>query len=270
MDNFHHTSLPLHLNYLELWKDITSKTEDVNTIAHQEESSKLLGHYASINNQIITVYNMKSQKVLYVSDTYHTVSGYNCSIDEYKKWSSVFFLRDLPLAQSWFIIQTSIWFKTKMQSKIKKYTGKKSLQLYLHNFTLSPPESDRTHHLSLVVDTLEMAENGSPIIFLIVKKEVHSLIKEDAPWWAEFCFNGQERYHYHQSSKKHKPGSILSEREMEILTLIQKGLETKAIAEQLDLSVHTIDKHRKNMLEYTGAKDTSMLIQICKVAKIIS
>ena len=61
----------------------------------------------------------------------------------------------------------------------------------------------------------------------------------------------------------------MSDREREILLLVREGKETKTIAEQLFISPHTVDKHRKNMLEYTGAKDISTLLQICEAGKII-
>lgn len=260
---------PQHSDYLEMWRGITPQIEDENINAKYEKISQVLGRYAALNNQIITIYNMKNQRVLYISDNYHSISGYNCSIEEYKRWSSVYFLRDLPLVQSWFIIQTTIWFKSVAQPKIKKFGGKKSIQLFLHNFVLAPPESSKKYRLSLMVEALEMSDNGSPIIFMIAKKEIDHFIKENSPWWVEFHFNDCERYHYHQEDKKFKQGSILSNREREILLLIKNGSDTKTIAEILDLSIHTVDKHRKNMLERTGAKDSTMLIQICEMGKIL-
>jgi DNA-binding CsgD family transcriptional regulator len=218
---------------------------------------------------MISVYNMKTQQVLYMSNNYHSISGYTCTLEEYQKWSSVFFLRDLPIAQSWFIIQVSLWFKTTIQSKIKKHKGVKSLVLYLHNFSPTPPNAPKKYRLSLVAEALEIAENGSPIIFLVAKKEITSQIKEDGSWWAEICINSTERFCYHQDNRKFQKGSILTEREREILLLVKKGIDTKTIAEQLELSTHTVDKHRKNMLERTGAKDTTMLLQLCQIGKIL-
>ena len=43
-------------------------------------------------------------------------------------------------------------------------------------------------------------------------------------------------------------GSDLSERELEVLTLLAEGLATKAIAEQLYLSVHTVRNHIQRIL----------------------
>ena len=64
------SSFPLHSDYLDLWKNITDTTEEGKDHTHQE-TSKVLGQYAALNNQMITIYNMKSQKVLYMSDNYH-------------------------------------------------------------------------------------------------------------------------------------------------------------------------------------------------------
>ncbi len=58
-------------------------------------------------------------------------------------------------------------------------------------------------------------------------------------------------------------------REREILLMIRQGMSTKQISEKLFISPHTVDKHRKNMLEKTGTRDLSVLIQICETAEII-
>jgi DNA-binding CsgD family transcriptional regulator len=52
----------------------------------------------------------------------------------------------------------------------------------------------------------------------------------------------------------------LSEREMEIIKLVEKGMSSKQIAEKLFLSVFTVNTHRANMLEKTGKATISDLI----------
>lgn len=42
---------------------------------------------------------------------------------------------------------------------------------------------------------------------------------------------------------------VLSERELEVLNLIGNGLLSKEIADQLNISVHTVNTHRQNILE---------------------
>ncbi|NML65266.1 response regulator transcription factor [Hymenobacter sp. RP-2-7] len=55
--------------------------------------------------------------------------------------------------------------------------------------------------------------------------------------------------------------SPLSRREQEVLQLVAEGLTTHQIAELLFTSKRTIETHRQNILEKTGAKNTAALIR---------
>ncbi len=57
-----------------------------------------------------------------------------------------------------------------------------------------------------------------------------------------------------------KIGSVYSERELEILRLIESGLSSKEIATKLFLSVHTVNTHRTNILVKSGKAHISDLI----------
>lgn len=54
--------------------------------------------------------------------------------------------------------------------------------------------------------------------------------------------------------------TTLSEREMEILSLVGEGLTTAAIADKLCLSSHTISTHRKNIIRKLGVNSTGELV----------
>ena len=257
-----------HDEYVALWKEVNKKNADEAVNTKYTELSKLLGQYASINNQFISIFNTKNQRVLYMSDNYLSVMGYSCSEEDYKRWSTVYWMRDLPLAQSWFFMQMTLFFKNTVQEKLRHSKGQQSLTWYMHNFLLQPPGAS-LHHISLTGTALEIMPDGGMLIMLLIIKDVGNLIKENGNWWAEFCINGNEKYSFHQNDRKFAKGSILTQREHEILGLIKDKKETKQIADQLFISTHTVDKHRKNMLERTGAKDFSSLIQLCEIGKII-
>jgi DNA-binding NarL/FixJ family response regulator len=53
---------------------------------------------------------------------------------------------------------------------------------------------------------------------------------------------------------------ILSTREVEVLNLICQELTAQEIAEKLFISVRTVDGHRNNLLEKTGARNTAGLV----------
>jgi DNA-binding CsgD family transcriptional regulator len=64
-------------------------------------------------------------------------------------------------------------------------------------------------------------------------------------------------------------GDIISTREREILLLISEGKNTDDIAKKLFISRITVNNHRQNMLNRIGVKDTTGLITIAKLCKLI-
>jgi DNA-binding NarL/FixJ family response regulator len=64
----------------------------------------------------------------------------------------------------------------------------------------------------------------------------------------------------HKYEKSYNPNSPITAREKEILELICQEHTTQEIAEKLFLSVRTVDGHRNNLLEKTGARNTAGLV----------
>jgi len=55
-------------------------------------------------------------------------------------------------------------------------------------------------------------------------------------------------------------GISLSEREIEVIRLISDGKTNKEIADQLFLSTHTVNTHRKNIMQKLGIKNTAGIV----------
>lgn len=60
--------------------------------------------------------------------------------------------------------------------------------------------------------------------------------------------------------------SLLSEREISVLQLIRNGKSSKLIAELLEISKHTVDRHRQNII---GKLQVSNTTEACHKAKIL-
>jgi two-component system, NarL family, response regulator NreC len=54
--------------------------------------------------------------------------------------------------------------------------------------------------------------------------------------------------------------TYLTTKEQEILSLVSSGLTTKEIADKLNISHHTVESHRKNLLRKCQAKNSAELI----------
>lgn len=66
--------------------------------------------------------------------------------------------------------------------------------------------------------------------------------------------------------EKKEPDNILSFREIEVLSLIDKGEMSKNIADLLSISINTVNRHRQNILEKLRVKNS---IEACRVAKLM-
>jgi DNA-binding CsgD family transcriptional regulator len=75
--------------------------------------------------------------------------------------------------------------------------------------------------------------------------------------------------HYQSEEKKFVKKDMLSEREQLILMRVAEGKSSKTIGDELNISQHTVDNHRRKMLLKTGATDTSALIHLCKLSGIL-
>lgn len=71
--------------------------------------------------------------------------------------------------------------------------------------------------------------------------------------------------------KKARDGELLSltDREIEIIKMIDKGLSNKEIADRLFISDQTVSTHRKNIFRKTGTRNVPNLLNLVKKYQII-
>lgn len=62
----------------------------------------------------------------------------------------------------------------------------------------------------------------------------------------------------------------LSDREQEIITLIAEGHTNTTIAEKLFLSPHTVNTHRKNIMQKLGVKNTASIVMYAVKANLVN
>ena len=95
-------------------------------------------------------------------------------------------------------------------------------------------------------------------------------INTDIDW----CKEMKHGYHYYVGNdmsyfrypdeKMLMKGNIFTDREFEIIRLIESGLISKQIAEKLVVSTYTINTHRRNILDKTGTANISEVIHNLK------
>jgi DNA-binding CsgD family transcriptional regulator len=117
------------------------------------------------------------------------------------------------------------------------------------------------------IKPIKVADNGYPNICIITYDDITNLLKPNTQWWARVCY-GEDfpaKYRYLSTDKKSENEDIITDREKEVLKFISQGLESKDIGKKLFISSHTVDNHRRNAVQRTGARDTTALVQICRM-----
>ena len=117
---------------------------------------------------------------------------------------------------------------------------------------------------------IEFNAQNNPTVLMMSFQEVSHLVKGE-----DYCIRGifgeddKKIFVYYSKEDRTIDSEIISEREREVLQYISQGLDTKQIAVELKISTNTIDNHRRNMLARTGTRDTTALIQLCRMLGIV-
>lgn len=123
-------------------------------------------------------------------------------------------------------------------------------------------------HLNII--PIEFNAQKNPTVIMMSIQEVTHLVKGD-----DYCIRGvfgkenKKIFVYYSNEERTIDNEIISEREREVLQHISQGLDTKEIALRMKISPNTVDNHRRNMLARTGMRDTTALIQLCRMVGII-
>ena len=115
---------------------------------------------------------------------------------------------------------------------------------------------------------VEVDPNNNPLLFLSYLYDITHLKKSSA---SLVITSSKETlmWNYHFLKKKLVEIKPLSTREKKLLLLLSEGKQTKQIADELGISPHTVDTHRRNMLKKTCCIDTTALVAYSKMVGLI-
>ncbi|WP_165372075.1 response regulator transcription factor [Emticicia agri] len=211
------------------------------------------------------IFDIKRCKIVNISKNITTFAGYNR-----KEFGENLTLSLISLLTPEHISLISV-FATWIQKVLKHLPKTFRVEHFLNCWGVKLyHKSGETMKCHLSVLPLESDTEGKPLLFFISIQNITHLMKGD-DYWIRGVFGKDEKkiFVYHSNEDKTVEQEILSEREKEVLKYIIQGLNTKQIAEILDISPNTVDNHRRNMLARTGTRDTTALIHLCKMMAIV-
>lgn len=217
------------------------------------------------NNRAIVLFEAKNFRPLYWGGSFEKLFGY--ASEEIKIWNISFFFKSI------------VWEHIDFPLKFLKW-GKKINTAHPLDKSLLPARSyfcgvktrhKKKHIVRIFVDQVILsARNGQPSLSLVFMEDIQHLMK-DSVYWSRYVRGSfkEKTYFFRSKGQKKEFSDIITSREKEILIEIIKGHNSKEIAKKLNISLATVTTHRKNMIARSGAKNTTALIQLCKLCNVI-
>ena len=124
-------------------------------------------------------------------------------------------------------------------------------------------------HILQQIVPVETDSSGQPILYLSYIRDITHLKK---PLSASLVFTTPDEnklWNYCFTKREMEPVMPFTRQEKKVLTMLSEGKQTRHIAEQLSLSPHTVDTHRRRMLAKTNCVDTTALAAYCQMIGLI-
>jgi len=246
--------------YQEYWELLNSQKfieEDLDySILH--DHIKFLKQLDEMGNSAISIFDMNKKDHVFVSNNFATIFGYDLEEVEREGWE--IFDKDFHPEDLYELIRAGIYF-------IKMGFG------FIKDELDIPIEALKDY--KLVYDYRRKNKQGD-YIRVIEQQNVLELDKNNNVWLALSILdispdkdisipfrcrlvNSGTGELFHFPPEEELPQ--LSNREIEILSLISKGLISKQIADKLFISVNTVNTHRQRIIEKLKVSNTAGAIQ---------
>jgi PAS domain S-box-containing protein len=122
--------------------------------------------------------------------------------------------------------------------------GKNGDPYWINVSILSPPEGEEPFVAHIVRDITQEKIRGLALEQFLADLNTNTLTSTENPNIKAAFKNGNRAL----SQTSNKPASVLSDREIEVLTLLAEGLNTKSLAQKLNISHFTARNHIQNIL----------------------
>jgi DNA-binding CsgD family transcriptional regulator len=259
--------MPNSLKYENLLKSIIKIQSHLYTKPSGQSKPyevEYLNKFSKNENSVKIIFDHERFKIAYISDNVEGLLGYLPK--DFYGLNILFVLKILPVSHINFIYDWLYW-SVSVHTKLGDLGNTKQTMCGIK----VTHKNGQLVTLMFRYYPLEMAESGVAKIAAISIDDISHLVRSDFYWGRLERHHeaGVNIHHFLSTEKKDIPHDIISDREIAVLRLLAEGKESKEIGELLFISHHTVDNHRRSMIAKIGVKDTTGLIQICKMAGII-
>lgn len=239
--------------FIDLWTDATETKPERKDLPEYLKNQFLIDTIAQQSNTVIQVFDMNNFKTICTSPNCLEITGF--TNNELNNFGVLYWLSTIPLKQSLFYIKSAQF----VNQKIKKLAKN---ELLYYNQCINLAYKNKNGERKSMVSTnicIEWKNNKQSYQLILWQDMTHKFKSK------EFLVRyqiGSEIYNYQSEIGKFKVGDILSLKEHKIIQFCKENITSKDIAEQLQISPHTVDNHKKNILNKLQTTTMNYVIEI--------
>ena len=258
----------IHKQFTALWQRTFDFHDDCPDADELIESLQNLEESDLARTEIVMVFAMDRFEPLYISKNVEKILGF--SVDELLKSKSFLFFKLLASNQIKTFFNIIKWVKAFWADEKTNVNQAQKMETYYCG--IRSKIINGVSKTFLIRNSYKLGPNQEfPRTIVFYFTDITHLFRGDFYWvifrstWKDGFFS---KIHSSRATKK-ESYNLITNREKEILIQFSEGKSNKEIGEFLKISTGTVEKHRRNMLEKTGARDTTALIHFCKLCKIL-
>jgi DNA-binding CsgD family transcriptional regulator len=218
-------------------------------------NNPLLNSLADTTNTVVQIYDMKGFRPIYASPNCINVSGF--TPEELNSKGFLFWLSTVPMKEILFFIKSSKFVNDQLRKPSSNST-------FFSNQVINMSYKNKQGEARKMVSTnrcLEFTPEGKQRFQLIIWQDMTHRSKSD-DIVGLYKFNEDQFFSYEPMSGKFTHSEFLSPREKEIIHNTKNGLTSKELSDHLCLSQHTIDNHKKNIMNKFQVKTMGDVIEV--------
>ncbi|MCX8531132.1 LuxR C-terminal-related transcriptional regulator [Chryseobacterium luquanense] len=185
------------------------------------------------------IFNVSQMELEFISPNIKSVLGY-----EPNEINAFFFLNQIHTDDKPYFLN----FENKLTEFLKDLPlEKRGCYKFQHDYRIKTKNNDYVRLLHQIIP-IDFDENNY-YRSLVLHTDITHIKKEGIPCFSIIGFDDEPSYYNVEITEKlSKSFEIFTKREKEILKCILEGKNSKTIAEELFISLNTVNNHRKNIL----------------------
>jgi len=234
--------------------------------SYKEKWTSLIPLFEQISAQnavFIMIWNIITNRIIYTVDK-RCIVGYDTSFYLAENWVEFTFSKMHPK----FVDATSSMQQKGAEFFLEEYN--KEAEKFIMNLegVYKRVTGEYFHFLQQSV-CIETDTDGRPFLLLSYLHDVTHLKKNGTANLVITTPNEIHWWNFNFEKNCLEPVQPLSKQEKKILSFLAEGKSSKEIANELSVSSHTIDTHRRHLLEKTNCIDTTGMITYTRLVGLL-